>query len=43
MFSDTCPFKGVHVCVAITNWHDRSCGAQQQKIIQVQREKIISV
>ena len=43
MFSDTCPFKGVHVCVAITNWHDRSCGEQHEKIIQVQREKIISV
>ena len=43
MFSDTCPFKGVHVCVAITYWHDRPCGAQQEKISWVQREKIISV
>jgi hypothetical protein len=33
MFSDTCPFKGVHVYVAITNWYDRPYGAQQEKII----------
>jgi hypothetical protein len=33
MFSDTCPYKGVHGCVAITYWHDRPCGAKQEKII----------
>jgi hypothetical protein len=43
MYSDARPFKGVQVSLAITDWHDRPCGARQEKIILVQREKIISV
>jgi hypothetical protein len=43
MYSDARLFKGVHVSLAITDWHDRPCGARQEKIILVQREKIISV
>jgi hypothetical protein len=43
MYSDGRPFKGVHVCLAITDWHVRPCGAQQEKIISVHREKIIYV
>ena len=43
MYSDARLFKGVHVCLAITDWHARPCGAQQEKIISVQREKIIYV
>jgi hypothetical protein len=37
--SDTRSFKGVHVCLAITDWHDRPSGAQQEKIISVQQAK----
>ena len=40
MYSDARLFKGVHVCLAITDWHDRPRDAQQEKIILVQHEKI---
>jgi len=43
MYSAAHLFKGVHVCLAITNWHARPCGAQQEKIISVQHKKIIYV
>jgi hypothetical protein len=33
----------VHVCLAITDWHARPCGAQQEKIVSVQHKKIIYV
>jgi len=37
MYSDARLFKGVHVCLAITDWHARPCGAQQEKIIYIQQ------
>ena len=43
MYSDARLFKGVHVCLAITDWHACPCGAQQEKIISVQHKKIIYV